>query len=682
VEPRRDHDGAIVQWYGVSLDIDDEMRAKEAQRDRERELAQFIDMVPVSIVRMAPNGEPTFFSKRTRDLLGLDVVDLDVPGMTRLAAAMGAAVHPDDLAPMREKLDHSLATGEPYSIKYRHRLADGTYRWMHGRAEPLRDRAGAIVHWYAAAIDIEDEVRAQQALRDREQELQQLVDMVPSYLWRLTPKGEPNFYNKRFNEFLGVETANAHKPGISRLAAVIAAAVHPDDAPLLAHELSRSLETGERFSMRYRLRRADGVYRWMDGRAEPLRDQGGRIVQWYGLANDVDDQLRAEEVLRRSERQLQQLIDAVPINIWSFTPAGKMSYISKRYLDHLGVPNASLEDVETIVRALVHPEDAAETQRIASHGFQTGTAFVLRYRRREKDGTYRWCEGRAEPLRDRNGAVLHWYAVSIDIDDEKRAQEALRQVLEKLEQAARAASLAELSASIAHEVNQPLAAIIANSQACQRWLSIEPPNIQRAKITTERIVRDANSAADVVSRVRALFRQAPHARSSEDINRLISEVCRLMAGAIAAQDIRLDTYLEPDLPSIALDRVQVQQVLVNLVRNGIEAMDGVIDRPRALQVRSCRDGVAAIRVEVRDFGTGIKDAERVFEPFFTTKQQGMGMGLAICRSIVEAHGGRLWMANKEPCGALATFTLPLGASEPMEGDSFTGEQQFRDRPQS
>lgn len=251
----------------------------------------------------------------------------------------------------------------------------------------------------------------------------------------------------------------------------------------------------------------------------------------------------------------------------------------------------------------------------------------------------------------------------VDLTERKRAQEALRQASDKVAQATRAASLAELSASIAHEVNQPLAAIVANSHACQTWLSAEPPNLERARVTAERITRDASSAADVVGRIRALFRQAPHAKSPEDVNRLISEACRLLADEIAANDIRIKTNLEPELSLVSLDRIQVQQVVVNLIRNGIEAMDTVVDRPRSLQICSCRDGRDAIRVEIRDAGSGFQDTERAFEPFFTTKRHGMGMGLAICRSIIESHGGRLWMANNERHGATVAFTLPLVAGD-------------------
>jgi C4-dicarboxylate-specific signal transduction histidine kinase len=261
-------------------------------------------------------------------------------------------------------------------------------------------------------------------------------------------------------------------------------------------------------------------------------------------------------------------------------------------------------------------------------------------------------------------------AFVVDLTQRKRAeaeareaQVELQQARDRLAQATQVESLAMLSASIAHEVNQPLAAIVANAQACHRWLSSAPPNVERGKTTAERITRDANSAADIVGRIRALFHRAPCIRLSDDVNRLIAEVCRMMNDEISAQQIRIKTDLEPDLPSIALDRVQVQQVFVNLIRNGIEAMEGVVDSARILQIRSCRDRHDAIRVEVRDSGAGFNDVKRAVEPFFTTKQNGMGMGLAICRSIIESHGGRLWTANNETRGATVAFTLQLAAND-------------------
>jgi PAS domain S-box-containing protein len=374
-----------------------------------------------------------------------------------------------------------------------------------------------------------------EALRDRERELSQLVDMVPSHVWRLTPDGEPTFFNKRMVDFLGLDVADTDKPGMTRLAAMIEASVHPDDAAAFGDALRRSLATGANFAMRYRLRCADGVYRWMSSRADPMRDQNGRIVQWYGLCHDIDDQMHAEEALRGAQ--------------------------------------------------------------------------------------------------------------------------------DKLARATQAASLSELSASIAHEVNQPLAAIVATSHACRRWLSADPPNLERAKITLDRIIRDANSASEVVSRIRALFSQLGKSRSPANMTEVIADACRLMADELAIKNIRVETDFDRRLPQALVDPVQMEQVLINLICNAIDAMDTTVNGQRVMRLRAALDGDDGIRVEVQDSGPGIKEPDRAFEAFFTTKENGMGMGLAICRSIIESHNGRLWAISNQPRGTTLVFTLPIQARD-------------------
>ena len=657
-EPLRDDSGNIIQWYGVSVDIDDLVTAQEALRDRERELSQLVNMVPVHIRRMTPQGEPTFFNKRLMDFFGLgDVTDLDKPGMSRLAAIIQTLVHPDDAARLLGTARRSFASGEPFSIKYRMRRADGAYRWVDTRGEPLRNQSGAIAQWYVVSLDIDDEMRAQETVRNREAELSQLVDMVPSLLWRLNPDGEPNYFNKRAIDFLGLDAADYDKPPMSRLAATLAAIIHPDDAAAVTERLNHSLVTGETFSMTYRLRRADGVYRWVSGRAEPMRDENGRIVQWYGLAHDIDAQMRAEAAIRQSEQRLQQMIDAVPVYILSFTASGEPIYINKRYQDYLGFSVPTFDSLQEQLRAIIHPDDFVEVHRTLSNCFQMGEPFLMRFRRRGKDGIYRWTEGRVEPLRDQNGAIVQWYGVSLDIEDERRAQEALRQASAKLAQATQAASLAELSASIAHEVNQPLAAIINHSHACQRWLEGDPPNLARAQLIVNRIIRDANSAAEVVSRIRALFRQTVEPRNTTALASIIAEAHNLMTEEATRRRVRIDEEIESDLPLVAFDRVQVQQVLINLIGNGMDAMDASAgDKVLKIRVRRMGD---TVQTEISDRGQGIDFPDKIFEPFFTTKEHGMGMGLAICRSIVESHGGRLWAENNRPHGATFTFTLPV-----------------------
>jgi C4-dicarboxylate-specific signal transduction histidine kinase len=252
--------------------------------------------------------------------------------------------------------------------------------------------------------------------------------------------------------------------------------------------------------------------------------------------------------------------------------------------------------------------------------------------------------------------------VNWEIDSVIR-EEALRAMRARLEHATQLATVAELSAAIAHEVNQPLAAVVTNASACLRWLSAEPPNLERARLTSERMLRDANAASEVINGVRALFKQSTPATSPVKLNEVIEEVFQLMLAEASGGGVTIETNLERDLPRTLADRVQMQQVIVNLVRNGIEAMEGMIDVPKLLSIRARREGGQHVRVEVCDRGRGLQDPENAFKPFFTTKKSGMGMGLAICRSIVEAHRGHLWAMQNEGWGATFCFTLPILSGE-------------------
>jgi C4-dicarboxylate-specific signal transduction histidine kinase len=242
-----------------------------------------------------------------------------------------------------------------------------------------------------------------------------------------------------------------------------------------------------------------------------------------------------------------------------------------------------------------------------------------------------------------------------------RAEDALRLAREKLVQASQMATVAELSASIAHEINQPLQSVVANGQACRRWLAATPPDIDRARLSAEAMVRDGYATADVISHIRALFKHTAPAKVNLDINRLILQVCTLMADDIHGNVISLETQLA-HVPMIRADAVQVQQVIVNLVRNAIEALSAAVELPKSLLIRSRRDGDNLV-VDVQDEGTGLANPETIFEPFNTTKETGMGMGLAICRSIVEAHGGRIWVVRNEVRGVTFSFSLPTEPSD-------------------
>lgn len=653
-------DGQSRQGVAYILDLTERKRAEEALRDQKRELSQLVDMIPSYLWRITPDGVPEFFNKRLVDFLGVDVAGAQTPERGQISAFIETAIHPDDAAGVARAFKRSLASGERLSMRWRMRRADGVYRWMDASAEPMRDAAGHIVNWYGLCHDIDDRLRAEEALRTSKQQLEQMIDALPINILSFSPTGAMTYASQRY-----VDKVGSPPPHVEDFDALAVDVVHPEDFATMFRRASDGFATGSPFVNRFRRRERDGVYRWIEARAQPLRGPDGAIVQWYIASIDIEDEMRAQEALRERERMLHQLVETLPAMIDCATPDGEPIYRSQQMSEYLGYGFEDLDAerksrLDGTLETSVHPDDLAGVQTSYAHSLATGEPYARRHRLRRGDGEYRWVETRAAPLRDANGAIVQWSVICLDIDSEVRAQKELQLAQERLARASQAASLAELSASIAHEVNQPLAAIVANSHACHRWLSADPANIERAKITAERISRSANAAADIVSRTRALFSQSTETRTVTALGDLIAEARELLADEAARRNIRLEIEVASDVPPIALDPIQIQQVLINLMRNGMEAMDSVARR-RVLRlcVRRADD---VVRTEVSDCGPGVELPSRVFEPFFTTKDEGMGIGLAICRSIVESHGGKLWAENNRSCGATFTFALPIEAN--------------------
>jgi len=586
---------------------------------------------------------------KTPDELNRSIADGDVSWKQLL--------HPEECETVSAKWARSLETGEPFNAEFRIRRKTG-FAWARSSARAVRDGKGCITGWYGTSIDVDVQRKILSTMQDREQSLAHLVELVPAHLWRLSERGEPIFFNKRMIDYLGCDFTCVEEDGQARLEAMIRLTVHPEDAHGFLEALLHSLRTGVSISYRYRSRRADGTYRWMSSCGEPVRDSSGRILQWYGLSYDIDDLVTAKEALQRSERHMQTLVDTLPLQVCSWTPDGNLTYLNKRYLDELGVNAIDFEEFVATANALIHPDDADKVDRIATNSIRVGEPFALRYRRRCRDGGYRWLDGKFSPQRTETGTILEWYGLVIDVDEEVRAQEKLRVSEAELSRATQAASLAQLSASIAHEVAQPLASVVSSSDACQRWLRADPPNIERAEKTLERILLSANAAVDVVTRIRALFKRAVNARAVTPFADLINDTCDLLSEEIANHRVALVIDVDNDMPPLMMDNVQIQQVLINLIRNAIEAMDAVAER--VLTVRA-RYSEGTVTTEIIDTGPGILASEKVFEPFFTTKAEGMGMGLAICKSIVESHAGRLWNEPAPSRGTVFRFSLPGGS---------------------
>lgn len=683
VSYRQRQDDGSYRWtklraepgYAVSVDVDPMVSGPGERWTTSDTLGETVEAVRAAraveglfgaAFAFDPSGTFTYATPIAQTSIALTLEELNEPlsGNSFLDGGdLGwkRSVHPDDYEDAATALRRCLCTGEHFHHEWRVLRTTGQWVWHRFAVRPTYDTQGRITGWYGVGIDIDVYKKTEAALRERERELSQLIDMVPSHLWRLDPDGEPTFFNKRMADFLGMDVADMDKSGMSRLDGLIAT-VHPDDAAGFSNALNRSLASGDRFAMRYRLRRDDGVYHWMSSRAEPLRNEDGRIVQWYGLCHDIDDQVHAEDALRESERSLRQLIETLPALIYCAAPDGRPIYRSQQLREFLGF---NLEDKDEGARsrlvgtldAIIHPDDLAVVKERYGHSLATGEPYAMQHRLRRSDGEYRWVETRTAAMRNAEGRIVQWNGVCFDVEDQVQAQEELRLAQERLARASQAASLAELSASIAHEVNQPLAAVVANSHACQRWLNAEPPNLERAQKTIERITRDANSAADVVNRIRALFRQSAEARTGASIAGVIAEAREFLAEEASRRGVRMDVTVEGGLPAVQFDRIQIQQVLVNLIRNGLDAMNSSAG-PKIISIQA-RRSEEMVRIEIADRGPGVELPERIFEPFFTTKGDGMGMGLAICRSIVESHGGRLWVEKNEPQGAKFVFTLPI-----------------------
>jgi PAS domain S-box-containing protein len=379
--------------------------------------------------------------------------------------------------------------------------------------------------------------------------------------------------------------------------------------------------------------------------------------------------LRASETqLAEARRELELTIDSIPVMVSTFEADGTRSFVNQTWQNYTGHTQREATGKGLNTSLYYHPDDAQTFDDAWRAAQAKGEMMSVDVRTRRADGAYRWYTMRRAPRRDANGNIVKWYSVGVDVEDQKIAEEAARKSQETLHaaqsalaHASRVATLGEISASIAHEVNQPLAAIVANGQACLRFLRRETPDLNDVRGTVEWIVKDGNRAGEVIRRVRGLLKKADTEKVPFDVNDTIDEVAALLQHELTEQHAIPRLELAPGLPLVIGDRVQLQQVIINLVMNGIEAMQSTTGRPHELVVRSYQDDAHQVVVAVTDSGAGIpaEIANRLFDAFFSTKPSGLGMGLSICRSIIEDHGGRLWATdNGGGPGATLQFALP------------------------
>lgn len=430
----------------------------------------------------------------------------------------------------------------------------------------------------------------------------------------------------------------------------------------------------------HRLKSNCDAQQWVNISAKPLRMDNGRSC-WLGsvltITNDLfseyldqrglvtvprkdyEEAVASRKFLEDREHQLSLVVSTIPAVIWETELDGKVTFFNQRSAQFPGFVVPAMDDpheaIMSVMRTVIHPDDQERLEQAIITSMRTGEGWMERYRRRT-DGGYRWLQGRTHPLRDENGDVIRWYGFAIDIDDDVRGNEKLQTATSELERVARIATMAELSASISHEVSQPLAALAVNADACRRWLVANPPNVDKALISAENVLRDALLSSEIVKTMRSMFQLGEQERVRANIHAIIKDVCHLFMSVDPSRRAIVVQELDECEPWAVVDTLQIRQVLMNLLRNSLEAgIEAGIERPIIQVATVCTDDT--VRICVVDDSGGIADLSRVFDAFYTTKQQGTGMGLAICRTIIVKHGGRIDAENKG-LGASIGFTLP------------------------
>jgi PAS domain S-box-containing protein len=380
------------------------------------------------------------------------------------------------------------------------------------------------------------------------------------------------------------------------------------------------------------------------------------------LSEDITARKRADEELRRSEAYLAEAQRLSHTGSWAWNVSTGEVFWSRELFRIFGLdPERTALNID-FIKKLRHPDDRPFAEQTFDMAVREKRNFEMHSRIVLPDGSIKHVHTVGHPAVNDSADLVEFVGTVIDVTERKQAEEALRKAQAELAHVIRVMTMGELATSIAHEINQPLSAIVTNGNACLRWLAGDSPNLDEAREAARRIIRDGNRAGDVIARIRALLRNADTDKARLDINQTVQEVVILMQDDAVRKGVALRMELAADVPPVLGDRVQLQQVILNLVMNGIEAMSGVTDRSRDLLIRSRQHESDKVLVAVQDSGVGLQSEslDHLFKAFFTTKPKGMGMGLAISRSIVENHGGRLWATANPDKGATFQFTLPTG----------------------
>jgi PAS domain S-box-containing protein len=681
--PLADTSGRIVKWCGISIDIDDRKRTEEAPHAHERHFRSIVDGFPALVALRTPAGDLEYANRRYLEYFGATLEKLK-------RSASGDNFHPDDVAEVLAAWREAAQTGRSCDIECRHR-AGGAYRWFHMHGFPLRDTEGHIVLWYLLHTDIDDRKRAEALLAGEKRLLEMVASGHPmsgilEALCRLVESTASGCYcSVLLVDRSGTRLEHGTAPSLpaSYITSLNGRPVNVDSGPcgmaayLNEQVIAADLTSETRWAPWCPMTLAHGLQAcwstpitstagkvlgtfaiYYDEPRAPTPYEQSLIEQFTHIASIAVERAQNDAALRRSEAFLAEAQHLSSTGSFSWRVAtDEITWSEQAYRIFefdWGVP-VTLK----LIGSRVHPDDIPLLNEMLDRARGDGSDLEYEHRLQMPDHSVKYLHIVAHGTRDQDGRLEYIGAIQ-DVTERRLSEEALSKVRSELARVARVTSLGAFTASIAHEVNQPLSGIITNASTCLRMLAADPPNIDGARETARRTIRDGNRASDVITRLRALFGKKDTSTESVDLNEATREVIALSLSELQRSRVILRADLAEDLPPVTGDRVQLQQVILNLLRNASDSMSGVDDRPRKLAIRTERDEDDRVRLTVQDTGVGFEPqvVGRLFEAFYTTKSGGMGIGLSVSRSIIESHHGRLWAAPNDGPGATFSFSIP------------------------
>jgi two-component system, LuxR family, sensor kinase FixL len=639
--------GKPVELRGYMLDISERKQTEEALRESEERVGLAANTTGLGLWVWDATRDASWVTPEGRRLFGWG--ESEPITLERFIHTL----HPDDREPTRKAVLRSLQDGGDYVAEYRVVLPGGAVRWIATRGRIEFDGNGNPVRLRGVSIDITERKTADEALRESEERFRIMADTAPVMIWMAGTNKLCNFFNKGWLDFTGrtleQELGNGWADG-----------VHREDFDRCLAAYADAFDARQVFTMEYRLRRYDSQYRWVLDHGVPRFESDGTFVGYIGTAIDITESKRVEEALEKERAFLRQVIDIDPNFIFAKDREGRFTLVNQAVADAYGT---TVEDLIGKTDADFNPnrEEVEFFHRMDLEVIDTlHERFIPEEHLTDAQGILRWLQTVKRPIVDNDGSANQILGASTDITLRKNAEAELQRNRQELAHVTRISTMGELAASLAHELNQPLTAILSNAQAAQRFMAANPADLEEVREILKDIVQDDSRASEVIQRMRALVKKQDVEFAPLNLAEVIRDVARLVHSDAVLLNIDIALELNSRLPLVRGDRIQMQQVVLNLMLNAFDAMRDSTVNERQVVLQMEQDKAGAVRVAVRDRGIGVNgdSLDKIFQPFYTTKRDGLGMGLSISRSIIEDHGGRLWAENNSDRGVTFYFTVP------------------------